>query len=216
MAILTCGIRELSRDKFNKINFDVCLNKNKPFGGLSGSTFIDIDRYNYASTWLKYNIKGIDKNLLCDCNIFHLLCGVKYNLKKDSKILTINSLVDFINLHKRFGILYQNFAGFFTLTSYNLSYIDWVKLSKEYDAIHFTSKCIKSCGFITHRSNDSKIVTELKGFEYYMYGADYWFVFNFDSIDLESCKTLSMNELFNNSKLKEEIEEVCNRYYIKR
>ena len=98
--ILTTGINEISRDKFvsaRLLEYDL---RNKPIGGLWGSTFIEKDKLEddlcYApSDWVDFCVS--DRYRL-NQNRF----GIIYNLKESARIYEVDSIESYLNLMEQY------------------------------------------------------------------------------------------------------------------
>ena len=187
MSILTTGRASLSKEKFNNIYHGEFYDLHKPDGGLWGSTFKDIKKDIYASSWLEYCAGIVEETFFRKQFNF----GVVYELKDSAKILNIDSDEDYINLHKNYGDINTNYTR-------HTSFINWIKLSKDYDAIHFTEECFLRWRNIFYRS-------DLGLRDLFSFDCESWIIFNFDCIDLDSCKTLYFAELTNNHEVLTEI-----------
>ena len=170
MRILTAGISVLEREKFkDSSNYDIdktCY-LNKPRGFIWGSTLIERDGKAY-SDWISY----VEDNQFQPKKYIR---GISYTLHKNAKICTISCKEDYLDLMDNYSTEFKNddIIG--------KAYIDFKKLSKDYDAFHLTEDAFWEMRLMylhlytrtTHKVMD----------DFYSYDCESWIIFNYDIIN---------------------------------
>ena len=169
MRILTAGISVLEREKFkDSSNYDIDKSYylNKPRGFIWGSTLIKRDGKAY-SDWIRF----------VENEQFHpkkYNNGISYTLHKKAKICTISCEEDYLDLMDNYSIEYENYIPW-------KAYIDFKKLSKDYDAFHLTEDA-----FLQMRLMYLQLFTRTTHkvmADFYSYDCETWIIFNYDIIN---------------------------------
>lgn len=160
MRMLVAGIDRISRDLFCGVGYPDY--RNKPcHGGLWASTF---DKQRNSSAWLDW----------VQDNDFHLdkyINAISFTLNKSAKIYRINSKNDYMKLLKWCGYDFIHYPGAEPVKS-----IDFVKLSKYYDAVYISDNVIFDF--------ELRYTTMSSGFNgFYCYDVESWILFNLDCIN---------------------------------
>ena len=170
MRILTAGISVLEREKFkDSSNYDIdktCY-LNKPRGFIWGSTLIERDGKAY-SDWIRF----------VENEQFHhkrYTNGISYTLHKNAKICTISCKEDYLDLMDNYSTEFKNddIIG--------KAYIDFKKLSKDYDAFHLTEDAfweMRLMYFDLFTRTTHKVMAD-----FYSYDCETWIIFNYDIIN---------------------------------
>lgn len=168
MRILTAGISVLEREKFKdrSYDFDKAYYLNKPRGFIWGSTLQKRDG-NAFSDWIRfvedeqYNPKRFTQ-------------GISYTLHKNAKICTISCVEDYLDLMDKYSIVFKD-------DIYGKAYIDFGKLSADYDAFYLTEDA-----FWTMRLPSEQLYTRNTHkpmADFYSYDCETWIIFNYDAIN---------------------------------
>jgi len=177
-VILTLGIDNFDKDKFEiPHNSEKSQFLNKPVGGLWGSTFTP--NYNYVSDWAMFVFEN-------DFATSIYRSGIVYKLNSNARVLNIDTHYDFVKLLKNFGCV--SLPEYTLIYSQNKRFIDWDKIVKFYDAVHFSREAVMSCRFIMNEEQlDNGEVFTVSNL--YSYDCESWVVCNPDVIDMKSiCK----------------------------
>lgn len=180
--ILTLGIDNFDKDKFEiPHNSEKSQFLNKPVGGLWGSTFTP--NYNYVSDWAMFVFEN-------DFATSIYRNGIAYELNSNARVLDIDTRYDFVKLLKNFGRL--SLPGCALICSQNKRFIDWDKIVKLYDAVHFSRETVMSCRFIMNeeRLDNGEVFTVSN---LYSYDCESWVVCNPDVIDMTSIRKIEMD-----------------------
>ena len=175
--IISLGIDELRRDVFHphtKSNELELYYLNKPYGSLWGSTYTPDDKY--VSDWERW-ADGED--------FAHYTYGIVYELKRDARVYTIDSLDDFVELLKMYPFpdpMYRDI----NIRQIARLYLDFCKLMGDYDAIHLTHNGNAETHLIWNYpeidvAGKKYGITNLNSWD-----VESWLILNFDSIDLDS------------------------------
>ena len=147
---------------------------NKPFGNiLWGSTLIKLPGNKVNSSWKDY-VSGDYQDK--DSNY-----GVSFKLNRNTKILEIDNMDDYISVMKKYKRLKYPHGDDLCL--------DFEKISKDYDAFHLTEDA-----FWELRMPMYKEFYDLKYSDFSAYDAESWIVFNLDCINKGSI--LNHNNVF--------------------
>jgi hypothetical protein len=159
--ILHLGAKELDLTKeINVTSSETILNKPN-FGSncLWGSSLIKLPGGGVSSSWKEYVSGNYDNK---DFNY-----GISFTLHRNSKILEIDSLDDYIEIMKKYSY------------SHTLGYcLDFKEISKDYDAFHLTEN-----GFWSLRMRLDSVLYNLKYDTFYSYDAESWIIFNMNCIN---------------------------------
>ena len=166
MRILTAGISILEKEKFKDRSYDTdkAYFLNKPRGFIWGSTLIKRDGKAY-SDWIRllenkqFNPKKYNN-------------GISYTLHKNAKICTISCEEDYLDLMDNYSIGYKD----------EKAYINFEKLSKDYDAFHLTQDACYEMRMIyppIYRRNFPHRMLA----DFYSYDCESWIIFNYDIIN---------------------------------
>ena len=133
--ILVAGITELDENKFQPvISFKEDLELtgfyqiNKPNGCLWWSTLTTDELY--LSDWLCFSITGFEPEVAMKYNE-----GIVFNLKDNARILTLQSIEDYISLPDKYFIDGGWGAQYEILKK---KVLNWESISEDYDAFHLT------------------------------------------------------------------------------
>ena len=166
MRILTAGISVLEKEKFKDASYDVDYFLNKPRGFIWGSTLVKRDGKAY-SDWIRFvENEGFHPKKYNN--------GISYTLHKNAKICTISCEEDYIDLMDNYSIGYENDVP-------NKVYIDFKKLSEDYDAFHLTEDafCVmRLMYFDLFTRTTHKIMAD-----FYSYDCETWIIFNYNIIN---------------------------------
>ena len=163
MRILTAGISVLEREKFKDASYDADYLLNKPRGFIWGSTLIKRDGKVY-SDWIRF----------VENEQFHhkrYTNGISYTLHKNAKICTISCEEDYLDLMDNYSIGYKD----------EKAYINFEKLSKDYDAFHLTEDAFLQMRLMylqLFTRTTHKVVAD-----FYDYDCETWIIFNYDIIN---------------------------------
>ena len=160
--ILTLGNKQID---YNRIINATSVELNKPnFGSdvLWGSTLIKYPNGTASSSQKKFVSR--EEYAEKDYNY-----GVSFTLHRNSKILCINSLNDYIQYMHKYPY-YDNYRN-----KYNL---DFTKISKEYAAFHLTED-----GFYSLRLPLARNFSKLNYEDFYWWDAESWIIFNLNAIN---------------------------------
>lgn len=165
VRILHMGTKELDLNRpVNVFNTDL----NKPnFGSgcLYGSTLVRLSGDIIRSSWKDF-VDGDYKEK--DVNY-----GISFKLNRNSKILEIANLSDYIEVMKNYKCKHE----------YRDEYcLDFKKISKDYDAFHLTLEAFWSMRLPYYGEVYEKM-NELKYSDFYSYDAETWIIFNLDAIN---------------------------------
>lgn len=192
--ILTCLPEEFDMNLFNdprkleKELFDEERYRNKPAGGLYGSTYKPNEYY--KSSWLRY---VFEDGYRCG----EYLSGFSYTLHKNTKICEIDSFSDLKNLLETYSEIYCMATNSSELSDrerllLTKKTINFYKLSRDYDAFHVTEKAAWNMhdpfNFRMKDDNGIQICN------FYNYDVETWIIFNLDCINKGSI----MNHKFQN------------------
>ena len=168
MRILTAGISVLEREKFkDSSNYDIdkVYYLNKPGGFIWGSTLIKRDGKAY-SDWIRF----VENDQF---NPKKFVNGISYTLHKNAKICTISCEEDYLDLMDNYSI--EDDIS-------DKVYIDFKKLSKDYDAFHLTQDACYEMRMIYppiyRRNFPHKMLAD-----FYSYDCESWIIFNYDIIN---------------------------------
>lgn len=170
MRILTAGISVLEREKFkDSSNYDIdkAYYLNKPRGFIWGSTLIKRDGKVY-SDWIR----------LLENEQFHpkkYTNGISYTLHKNAKICSISCEEDYLDLMDNYSIEYKGDIPW-------KAYIDFKKLSKDYDAFHLTEDAFYKMRIIYPPIYRRNIPHRMLA-DFYDYDCETWIIFNYDIIN---------------------------------
>ena len=166
MRILTAGISILEKEKFKDASYDADYLLNKPRGFIWGSTLVKRDGKAY-SDWIRF----------VENEQFHpkkYSNGISYTLHKNAKICTISCEEDYLDLMDNYSIEYKNYIP-------DKVYIDFKKLSEDYDAFHLTEDAfweMRLMYFDLFTRATHKIMAD-----FYSYDCETWIIFNYDIIN---------------------------------
>lgn len=162
MKLLCAGIEHIEESKFLKIKNQQLFNK--PIGGLWSSPFRENDTY--KSHWLEWCSeecfnKGDEEH------------GVIFELVDEARVLTIDGIEDLKEATLKYEAKNE-------LEMFDRKYLDFEKLSNDYDAIYLT------------RNGEQKTRYT---FEYSLYGWDVEtiLVLNYEAIKKSSIKKISID-----------------------
>lgn len=184
--ILTLGIMELSKEKFNshanatKQDIDYYYFLNKPFGSLWGSTFTPSEEF--CSDWDRW----------CTAEQYEMyVSGVLYTLKESARIYTIDSIEDFIFLLKKYPLFDEMYIH---CNGHEKIFLNYSEIIKDFDAIHLTHKGNNETHLIWDRpeikvQGKTCTISDLNAWD-----VESWCILNFDVIDLDSCRRYDMEE----------------------
>lgn len=161
VRILTLGAKQLDYNRKIDIT-EISLNKPVVTNNcLWGSTMIKLPGGKITSSWKNW--------VYCNYDGMDYKYGISFKLHRNSKILEIASMDDYINIMEKYKIknVYSD--------KYSL---DFVKISKEYDAFHITEDA-----FWKLRMPMDSDFYKLKYEDFYSYDAESWIIFNLDSIN---------------------------------
>lgn len=167
MRILTAGISVLEKEKFKDSSYDADYFLNKPRGFIWGSTLIKRDGKAY-SDWARF----------VENEQFHpkkYTNGISYTLHKKAKICTISCEEDYLDLMDNYSIEYKNYIP-------DKVYIDFKKLSKDYDAFHLTEDAYYRMRIIYPPIYRRNIPHRMLA-DFYSYDCETWIIFNYDIIN---------------------------------
>lgn len=166
--ILSLGFNSFDYSKFESArNFSDYMFLNKPKGGFWGSTFTPDD--DYASDWVRWTA----------CEQFKFCkYGIVYNLTPSARIRRVDESDDYIKLLEEFGHVNEIYHG-----AERKVYIDWDKLSDQYDAVHISRNVIAEYRMMWGNKEyvDGNQVADL-----YSYDAESWIILNATAIDVDS------------------------------
>lgn len=181
--ILVAGITELDENKFQPvISFEEDLDLigfyqiNKPDGCLWGSTLTTDELY--LSDWLCFSITGFEPEVAMKYNE-----GIVFNLKDNARILTLQSIEDYISLPDKYFIDGVWGAQYEILKK---KVLNWESISEDYDAFHLTKSAI--CSMRMPLNQLEKNGERLSDF--YSWDVESWVMFNLDCIDRDSIQKL--------------------------
>ena len=162
VRILHLGAREID---FNRPECEILnlTSQNKPIGNiLWGSSLIKLPGGKVNSSWKDY-VSGdyIEKDSRY---------GVSFTLNRKTKILEITDLYDYLLVMEKYSC--------FIYPNDNKRCLDFVKISKDYDAFHLTEDA-----FWELRSPIGGPLYDLKYADFYSYDAESWVIFNLDCIN---------------------------------
>lgn len=183
--ILTAGISEIDLSKFSlpservQDKYDMSY-LNKPNGCLWGSTMLHNEEY--LSDWLRWVSSE-------NFQIERYRKAISFTLKRKTKVYTIDIPEDYRNLMKRYSKRkYSNEP----LSKFNIKVIDWIKLSKDYDAFHLTRKAF----WLMRLPYGTDILRDADGGymeNFYSYDCETWIIFNLDCINKGSIFNHNIN-----------------------
>lgn len=158
MRILTLGIKTIDRSQFKDI---IKTYLNKPGKGcLYGSTEIKLQNGLVTSGWKRWTS-------LEDFGDYNY--GLSYKLKRDAKILTIDSMEAYLEALKKYSCKAYEGA--------RKDSLDFSKICKDYDAFHLTEDAFYKMRMIFTRHDIE---------DFYSYDSETWVVFNPDCINYGS------------------------------
>lgn len=166
MRILSCGIQYLSKDKFRPV-LNTYFDLNKPIFGLWGSTYLPDKKY--KSDWLRF----------INNRHFHLdkfNKAISFTLYRSANIYEVNYVEDYFNLLEKYYIIEHDDGDI-------RKYIDFEKLSKDYDAFHLTEEAFWKM----------KSIYNTDYADFYCYSCETWIMFNLDCINLGSIQNHRFN-----------------------
>ena len=176
MKIATLGLGTID---INKFDFDGSFSPemNRPNFGMFGSTLIKT-KYGYTTDWFEYICK-------IQYDIDRYETGFLYELKENTKIYTMDSEEDYVNLltsrYRKVTKLYKD---------KQLLSVDWDLVAKDFDAFHLTKE-----GYLNLRSlspvfymGDRICVSDFSS-----YDCETWILFNLNCIDENTIETICLN-----------------------
>ena len=171
--ILTIGTKEID---FNRaINVTKTM-LNKPdfvSNVLWGSSLIKYSGYKVGSSWVDFV-----RNDYLDKDYKY---GVSFTLNRNSRILEITNLDDYKRVMEKYSCKEYNDEEYKSL--------DFVKISKDYDAFHLTLEA-----FWSMKLPMDKEFYNLKFRDFYSYDTESWVIFNLNAINKGSI--LNHNNIF--------------------
>ena len=179
MRIATMGIETIDPEKFQN-NGDTFLNK--PRFGLYGSTLIK-ENSNLRTGWLDFIFGDWQEKSKKYSK------GISYTLHKKSKIFTIDSIEDYIELLEKYNERIHAYDN-----RYRIS-IDWNEFARDYDAFHLTEDAFWELRMIyTEQNNEDGTVDRLEDF--YSYDCETWIIFNLDCINMGSVYNIHIKDYY--------------------
>ena len=172
--ILTTGIREIDSNKFTECTANNDITNKPEFGQcLYGSTLIKKKNGSVYSDWSYFTQNDYTEKF------FNY--GISYKLHKSSKIAEIDTFDDYKKLIEKYP--YTPGDGFKTA-------LNFVDLSKDYDAFHLTYDGLCSLRsdidifFRAGEDTNDPMVRFFKNHrDFYSYDAETWILFNLDCIN---------------------------------
>ena len=157
---------------------------NKPSGGLWGSTYTPDE--DYPSHWIDWCVGE-------QWRVENFSVGVSYELKPDANIIELKDHFDYLKMMAVYGMVFNPIDGkpienisfrenaYF---DYIRSFINFEKLSKDYDAFHLTKDAFYEMrmSMFTDRLNLNQS-QQIRCADFYSYDCETWIIFKFDSID---------------------------------
>lgn len=160
MRILTTGFTELDRNKFKSIE-ESKIDLNKVNGCLYGSTEVKLPNGCVTSSWNRWTQKEECKNYRY---------GISYTLRKSAHVYEVSCYEDYDKLMKKYKMPSKyGIKGKYC--------IDFLKLSKDYDAFHLTENAFWDMRLPYLDSNFDRSYED-----FYSYDAETWIILNFDAI----------------------------------
>ena len=149
-----------------------------------GSTYTPDDKY--ASDWERW-ADGED--------FAHYTYGIVYELKRDARVYTIDSLDDFVELLKMYPFpdpMYRDVNV--NIRPLARLYLDFCKIMQDYDAIHLTHNGNAETHLIWNYpeidvAGKKYGITNLNSWD-----VESWLIMNFHAIDLDSCRIWKRDE----------------------
>ncbi|HAU88597.1 MAG TPA: hypothetical protein DCW90_24920 [Lachnospiraceae bacterium] len=190
--ILTAGITELEESKFQPITNGDSIMLNKPSGGLWGSTYTPDE--DYPSHWIDWCVGE-------QWRVENFGIGVSYELKSESKVIELAEVSDYLNMMDTYGMILNPINGKLidigslgAYFEYIRSFINFEKLSRDYDAFHLTKDAFYKMrmGMFTDNLHMNRM-KQLRCADFYSYDCETWIIFNFDSIDQASIQHHEFN-----------------------
>ena len=167
--ILTTGIREIDSNKFTECTANNDITNKPEFGQcLYGSTLIKSTNGSVCSDWSYFTQN--------DYTAKFFNYGISYKLHKSSKIAEIDTFDDYKKLIEKYP--YTPGDGFKTA-------LNFVDLSKDYDAFHLTEEAfwkMRLPGFMS-TEEEWEFFYEKHNADFYSYDAETWILFNLDCIN---------------------------------
>ena len=167
MRILSLGVKEYDRNRITGVNK---IEMNKPWGGVIwGSTMIKLPNGEITSSWNDW-VDGELSNK-------NFKFGISFKLHKNSRIMEIASIDDYIRYMNKYKILdpvYKNIGA----RGYVRYCLDFVKIAEDFDAFHLTEDA-----FWELRMPYDISFHELNYSDFYSYDAESWIIFNSDCIN---------------------------------
>ena len=164
--ILVLGAKEIDFSRIINVTHSVLNKPDFGSGCLWGSTLIKYSSCNIGSSWKEYVA-----NIYEDKDFDY---GVSFKLHKNSKILEIANLNDYKNIMKQYSCLANHYDSKYCL--------DFVKISKEYDAFHLTEDAFWSMR-LPMFNNPACELYDLNYDNFYSYDAESWIIFNLNAIN---------------------------------
>ena len=182
--ILTAGITELDETKFHPVTNGESILLNKPSGGLWGSTYTPDE--DYPSDWIDWCVGE-------QFRVNNFGIGVSYELKPESRIIELAEVPDYLNMMDTYGMVFNPINGEpisfheSVLFEYIRAFINFEKLSKDYDAFHLTKDAFYKMRMSMFSNNlYMNRMRHIRCADFYSYDCETWIIFNFDTIDKSS------------------------------
>lgn len=175
MRIATMGINFIDPEKFDsegRIKF------NKPRFGLWGSTLIT-DKSKYRSSWMDWVISE-------DFHPERYTKGISYTLHKNTKIYTVDSVEDYMELLEDYSIRKHEYDNVYKF------YIDWNKFKEDYDAFHLTEDCFYKLRFMQLKDKNEDGTIDIVE-DFCFYDCESWIIFNLNCINKGSIQNFSID-----------------------
>ena len=165
--ILSLGRKELKLDREIKVTGMFFNKPDHDSSCIWGSTLIKLPGGKNTSYWKEYVTN--EEFLPKDFNY-----GVSFTLKRNSKILQITDIDDYIAAMEKYKIR----------EIYDIRYmLDFVRISKDYDAFHLTQDAFLSMRTSYSFTKHGKILRDYNYEDFNVYDAESWIIFNTNVIN---------------------------------